>query len=93
MPWLPGISFDFAGIILPFGDAGTVGVSATMLHTDEMEVTTPQQQMGTGETFTASSIALGSDLQPLAHGPVFHRGHVQVYPRNHLQLQCLRNRL
>jgi hypothetical protein len=58
--WLPGISFDFAGIVLPFGDAGTVALSATMLHTDEMEVTTPQQQMGTGETFTASSIALGA---------------------------------
>jgi hypothetical protein len=57
--WLPGIDFDFAGIVLPFGDAGTVGLSATMLQTEEMDVTTPQAQMGTGETFTASSIALG----------------------------------
>jgi opacity protein-like surface antigen len=57
--WLPGISFDFAGIVLAFGDAGTVGMSATILRTDEMEVTTPQEQMGTGETFTASSVALG----------------------------------
>jgi hypothetical protein len=57
--WLPGIDFDFAGIVLPFGDAGTVGISASVLQTEEMEVTTPQQQMGTGETFTASSIALG----------------------------------
>ena len=57
--WLPGISFDFAGIVLPFGEAGTVGISATILHTDEMEVTTPQQPMGTDETFTASSVALG----------------------------------
>jgi hypothetical protein len=57
--WLPGVGFDFAGLVLPFGDAGTVGISATILHTDEMEVTTPQQQMGTGETFTASSTAFG----------------------------------
>jgi hypothetical protein len=57
--WLPGISFDFVGVVLPFTDAGTIGISTTMLHTDEMEVTTPQQQMGTGETFAASSIALG----------------------------------
>jgi hypothetical protein len=57
--WLPGISFEFAGLVLPFGDVGTVGISATILQTDEMEVTTPQQQMGTGETFTASSIAVG----------------------------------
>jgi len=55
--WLPGITFSFAGIVLPFGDAGTVGISATILRTDEMEVTTPQEQMGTGETFTASSAA------------------------------------
>jgi hypothetical protein len=57
--WMPGIKFYFAGIVLPFGDAGTVGISATMLQSDEMEVTTPQEQMGTGETFTASSVALG----------------------------------
>jgi hypothetical protein len=57
--WLPGIGFSFAGIVLPFGNAGTVGLSATVLQTDEMEVTTPQEQMGTGETFTASSVAFG----------------------------------
>lgn len=56
-PWLPGLTFDFAGIVLSFGDAGTVGISATVLQTGEMEVTTPQQQMGTGETFTAASMA------------------------------------
>jgi hypothetical protein len=58
-PWLPGISFDFVGIVLPFEDVGTVGMSTTILHTDEMDVTTPAAPMGTGETFTASSIAFG----------------------------------
>jgi type IX secretion system protein PorV len=58
-PWLPGINFDFIGIVLPFDEFGTVGISATVLHTDEMEVTTPTSPMGTGETFTASSISLG----------------------------------
>ncbi len=57
--WLPGINFDFVGFVLPLSALGTVGMSATILHTDEMEVTTPAEQMGTGETFTASSIALG----------------------------------
>jgi hypothetical protein len=56
--WMPGIKFYFAGIVLPFADAGTVGIGVTMLRTEEMEVTTPQEQMGTGETFTASSVAL-----------------------------------
>jgi hypothetical protein len=58
-PWLPGITFDYLGVIVPFEDFGTVGLSATILQTDEMEVTTPAQQMGTGETFRASSLALG----------------------------------
>lgn len=57
--WLPGIKFDFVGVVLPFSDAGTLGIGATILHTDEMEVTTPQEQMGTGEMFTASSLAVG----------------------------------
>jgi hypothetical protein len=58
-PWLPGIDFDFVGIVLPFEGFGSVGVSATILQTDEMEVTTPDEPMGTGEFFTASSFALG----------------------------------
>lgn len=58
-PWMPGINFDFIGIVLPLGELGTIGVSTTILHTDEMDVTTPASPMGTGETFTASSFALG----------------------------------
>lgn len=58
-PWLPGISFDYFGFVLPLSDLGTIGISATVLQTDEMEVTTPTSPMGTGETFTASSISLG----------------------------------
>lgn len=58
-PWMPGINFEFVGLVLPLGDLGTVGLSATILHTDEMDVTTPSDPMGTGETFTAASFALG----------------------------------
>lgn len=57
--WLPGIDFDFAGITLPFEGIGTFGVSATILHTREMLVTTYEDQMGSFDTFTASSVALG----------------------------------
>ncbi|MGE5432315.1 MAG: PorV/PorQ family protein [Syntrophomonadaceae bacterium] len=57
--WMPGISFDFAGIVLPFEGLGTLGLSLTILHTNEMEVTTPSDPMGTGETFTASSFNVG----------------------------------
>jgi len=58
-PWLPGVTFDFFGLVLPFEDAGTVGIAATILQTEEMNVTTPAQPTGTGETFRASSVALG----------------------------------
>lgn len=58
-PWLPGINFDFIGVVLPFEGFGTVGISTTYLHTNEMDVTTPVAPMGTGETFTASSFAVG----------------------------------
>ncbi|MFA6470004.1 MAG: PorV/PorQ family protein [Bacteroidota bacterium] len=57
--WMPGIDFDFVGFVLPLREGETLGLSTTILHTDAMEVTTPQEQMGTGETFMASSIALG----------------------------------
>ncbi len=58
-PWLPGITFDFIGAVVPLEEFGTVGVSVTLLQTAEMDVTTPAQQMGTGETFRASSFAFG----------------------------------
>lgn len=58
-PWLPGVNFDFVGIVLPFEEFGTVGLSSTILRTADMDVTTPAAPMGTGETFSASSIAFG----------------------------------
>jgi hypothetical protein len=57
--WMPGIYFDFAGLTVPVEDLGVFGLSITILHTNEMEVTTIEEPMGTGETFTASSFALG----------------------------------
>jgi len=56
--WLPGIYFDFVGLVLPLGDLGTVGFSSSIMHTDDMEITTPDQPMGTGQTFNASSFAI-----------------------------------
>lgn len=57
--WLPGIDYEFAGFVLPAGDGGAFGLSVSVLHTDEIEITTPQEQMGTGDTYTASSAAVG----------------------------------
>ena len=55
--WLVGIDFGFAAVAWPTG-FGTVGVSVTSMSTEEMDVTTVEMQNGTGEQFTASSMAL-----------------------------------
>jgi hypothetical protein len=57
--WMPGIYFDFAGLSIPVEYFGVLGISVTIMHTNEMEVTTVEEPMGTGETFTASSFAIG----------------------------------
>jgi hypothetical protein len=54
--WLAGIDFNYAAVVLPTG-FGTVGLGVTALRTPEMEVTTVDEQDGTGETFDASSYA------------------------------------
>ncbi|NOX36023.1 MAG: PorV/PorQ family protein [Calditrichaeota bacterium] len=58
-PYLPGLDFNFLGLVLASRNLGTVGVSVTALTTERMLVTTPDHPMGTGETFTAASIAVG----------------------------------
>lgn len=58
-PWLPGLTFNYFGLVLPLAEAGAVGLNVTSLGTDEMDITTIEQPEGTGETFTARSVALG----------------------------------
>ncbi len=58
-PWLPGLSYNFFGVVIPMQAAGTLGISVTALNTEEMDVTTPANPMGTGEKFDASSMAVG----------------------------------
>jgi len=58
-PYLPGLDFNYFGFVLSAGSYGTVGVNVTALTTEKMLVTTPDQPMGTGETFTAASMAVG----------------------------------
>jgi hypothetical protein len=53
--WFAGISHDFFAAAHNFGDLGAVGISVTSLRTDLMEVRTPLQPEGTGETFYAAN--------------------------------------
>lgn len=57
--WIADITFNYAAIVVPLGDIGTVGASATFLTMDDMDRTTVLQPEGTGETFDAGSYALG----------------------------------
>jgi hypothetical protein len=56
-PWIDILDFNFIGFILPVQGIGTLGASVTALTTEEMDVTTPAFQMGTGEKFDAAFIA------------------------------------
>ncbi len=53
------ISYNFAGITLPLGDRGTLGLSAFYMDSGEMEQTTIDQPDGTGAVFKAKSYSFG----------------------------------
>ncbi len=55
--WLAGIDFAFVGLVYPTS-FGTVGLGITTFQTADMEVTTVEEQNGTGETFNATSYAV-----------------------------------
>jgi hypothetical protein len=57
--WLPGLDFNFAGFSLPLQNIGVVGFHVASLKSEEMDITTLEAPMGTGETFTAASTAVG----------------------------------
>jgi hypothetical protein len=59
MDWIVDIRNDFAGLVIPLGLRGVIGVSITALTVGREDVNTVAEPHGTGEQFGASSIALG----------------------------------
>ena len=57
--WLADISFNYAGIVLPMRDFGTLGIQISSVTMDDMERTTEEQPEGTGNFFGASSMSIG----------------------------------
>ncbi len=57
--WLADTRFNFAGVIIPAGDAGTFGLSFTSLSMPDMSVRTVDMPEGTGEYFSAGDFAIG----------------------------------
>jgi hypothetical protein len=58
-PWLPGLGYYYLAFTLPVENVGVFGINVASLQSDEMEITTPEAPMGTGETFTAANTAVG----------------------------------
>ncbi len=57
--WIADTRFDFAGLIIPLGEGGNLGISFTSLSMDDMPVRTVDQPEGTGENFSVSDISVG----------------------------------
>ena len=55
--WLVGVDFNFVSVSLPVSN-GALAIGLTSMRSPEMDVTTIEQQNGTGETFTTGSYAL-----------------------------------
>lgn len=59
MTWIGDTKFTFAGLVLPLGEFGTIGLSFTSLSMEDMAVRTVEKPEGTGEFFSAGDIAFG----------------------------------
>jgi len=57
--WLVDINLNYVAVAQNFEDVGVFGVSATILSMGDQEITTFQDQDGTGETYGASSYTVG----------------------------------
>jgi hypothetical protein len=59
MEWLAEVNFDYGAVAIPLGGFGSIGISFTSLSMDDMLVRTVERPEGTGELFSAGSIAIG----------------------------------
>ncbi len=57
--WIADLSFNYAGVVLPLGNVGNLGLNATFLTMDPIERTTEYYPDGTGEFFDAGCSAFG----------------------------------
>jgi hypothetical protein len=57
--WLVDTKLNWAGVVLNLDGTNAIGISYTQLDYGEAPVTTDDQQTGTGETWSASDLAIG----------------------------------
>ena len=56
MNWIGDTKYNFAGLVIPLGEFGTLGLSFTSLSMDDMAVRTVENPEGTGEFFSAGDM-------------------------------------
>jgi long-subunit fatty acid transport protein len=57
--WIADITYDYAAVGVPLGNAGTFFANVTELNSGEIDVRTVQQPLGTGEHYTVTDLAFG----------------------------------
>ncbi len=57
--WPVDVRHDFLGYVHRLGEANTIGLSFTALHTDDIEETTEFQPLGTGNFVSFGDLAIG----------------------------------
>jgi len=57
--WFTDINHSFFGFVYNAGSLGSIGISLTSVNMGDMEITTPEEPLGTGNFFNASDIAFG----------------------------------
>jgi len=57
--WMADIRYEAIGIAKTLPGIGSVGLSASLLTSGDMDITTYQQQEGTGETFSKTDMLIG----------------------------------
>jgi opacity protein-like surface antigen len=57
--WIADIGYDYIGATVDMGNIGAIGVNVTLSDIGNMEVTTIDQQDGTGEIFGVTDLAIG----------------------------------
>ncbi|MBM4169832.1 MAG: PorV/PorQ family protein [Ignavibacteria bacterium] len=57
--WFADIKHQYFAIILPVSGDHAVGIGATILSMDDIEITTETQPKGTGNFYSASDVAIG----------------------------------
>jgi len=57
--WFADISHQFIGLVIPINDWSAIGMQATALNMDAIEITTIDNPHGTGEYYDASDLSLG----------------------------------